>query len=75
MNLNNDDEIFLSDLIGDVTPEDTPKEAPNIWRWPLVLGVMSAVGLICALIGDGAYDILSWCFLSWPLIVIARAMR
>lgn len=47
----------------------------NIWRWPLILGVASAVGLLSALIGDDAYDVLSWCLLALPLIMIVRAMR
>lgn len=47
----------------------------SIWRWPLILGVASAVGLISALIGDDAYDVLSWCLLALPLIMIVRAMR
>ena len=47
----------------------------NIWRWPLILGIASAVGLLSALIGDDVYDVLSWCLLALPLIMIVRAMR
>lgn len=47
----------------------------SIWRWPTILGVASAVGLLSALIGDDAYDVLSWCLLALPLAVILRAIR
>ncbi|GGI55178.1 hypothetical protein [Oxalicibacterium solurbis] len=47
----------------------------SIWRWPLILGIASAVGLLSALIGDDVYDVLSWCLLALPLIMIVRAMR
>lgn len=75
MNLNNEDEIFLQGLMAEAEPEDTPGNAPDIWRWPVMLGVLSAGGLICALVGDGWYDVLSWCMLAFPLMVMTRAMR
>lgn len=71
MNVNNDDEIFSPELLAAPDADD----APDIWRWPLILGVLSAGGLICALVGDGWYDVLSWGMLAFPLIVMTRAMR
>ncbi|BCA56537.1 hypothetical protein W02_36770 [Nitrospira sp. KM1] len=42
----------------------------EIWGMPIILGVVSAVGLISALLGDGIWDALSWVALAAPLIVI-----
>ena len=54
----------------------------NLWmvfRWPLALAVLSLVGLVSALVGDGPWDALSWVALGIPLAVIlvalARARR
>ncbi len=27
-----------------------------IWRWPVLIGIASAFGLVCALLADGAWD-------------------
>jgi hypothetical protein len=43
----------------------------RIFRWPLVLGFLSAVGLVSALLGDGIWDALSWLALSVPVTVVA----
>ena len=36
---------------------------------PAVLAVLSAVGLVSALVGDGAWDALSWLTLAAPAAV------
>lgn len=41
----------------------------RIWRWPLVIGVASAMGLVAALLGDGWLDALAWIGLGAPVIV------
>ncbi|MEG7360440.1 hypothetical protein [Pseudomonas citronellolis] len=49
----------------------------NLWRvfrWPLALAVLSLVGLISALVGDGPWDALSWFALGIPLVVILAAL-
>lgn len=49
----------------------------NLWRvfrWPLALTVLSLVGLISALVGDGPWDALSWFALGVPLVVILAAL-
>ncbi|ANI17596.1 hypothetical protein [Pseudomonas citronellolis] len=49
----------------------------NLWRvfrWPLALAVLSLVGLISALVGDGPWDALSWFALGVPLAVILAAL-
>lgn len=38
-----------------------------IFRWPVVLAVVSLFGLRSALIGDGVFDVLSWLGLGVPL--------
>ncbi|KAI2669478.1 hypothetical protein [Pseudomonas sp. TNT3] len=38
-----------------------------IFRWPVVLAVVSLFGLLSALIGDGVFDVLSWLGLGVPL--------
>ncbi|HVY07655.1 MAG TPA: hypothetical protein VHB46_16895 [Burkholderiales bacterium] len=43
----------------------------KIWGWPIVLGLLSAAGLMSALLGDGVWDALSWFTLGAPLAVIA----
>lgn len=45
------------------------------WRWPLVLAVLTVIGLLSALLGDGGLlRILSWLALSGPLLAIALAV-
>jgi hypothetical protein len=39
---------------------------------PLALGVLSAVGLISALLGDGLWDVLSWFLLALPVAATIR---
>ena len=41
-----------------------------LWGWPLVLGVLTAVGLISALFSDGGFgDMLAWATLGIPTAV------
>jgi hypothetical protein len=47
----------------------------RIFRWPLLLGFASVVGLISALVGDGVWDILSWLTLASPVAVVAWFCR
>lgn len=43
----------------------------RVWGAPILLGVMGLVGLISALIGDGAMDAVSYLLLAVPVVVIA----
>jgi hypothetical protein len=43
----------------------------DIFRWPLWLGVLTAIGLASALFDDGSWDALSWTVLAVPLAVLA----
>jgi len=38
------------------------------WGWPLAIAILSAVGLIGGLVGDGAWDWLAWIGLGVPCI-------
>lgn len=38
------------------------------WGWPLAIAILSAVGLIGALVGEGAWDWLAWIGLGVPCI-------
>jgi hypothetical protein len=45
------------------------------WRAPIALGVLSASGLLSALVSDGIGDVWSWISLAAPLAVAAWCMR
>jgi hypothetical protein len=38
----------------------------RVFGWPAAIGVASLAGLLSALIGDGAWDGLSWTLLALP---------
>ncbi|MFQ6571983.1 hypothetical protein [Pseudomonas sp. UM16] len=41
-----------------------------IFRWPLLLALLSFLGLFSALIGDEFYDLLSWLSLGVPVVLV-----
>jgi hypothetical protein len=41
----------------------------QIFAVPIVIGMLSTVGLLAALIGDGWWDGLSWATLSLPVLL------
>ncbi|HWU84511.1 MAG TPA: hypothetical protein VN028_04170 [Rhodocyclaceae bacterium] len=41
----------------------------QVFRWPLVLGLLTCVGLISALVADGIWDGLSWLLLLVPVAI------
>ncbi|MFM9922113.1 hypothetical protein VLK31_03915 [Variovorax sp. H27-G14] len=44
----------------------------RMWRWPIVLGLLTVVGLISALFSDGGVgDMLAWLTLGIPVAVCA----
>ena len=44
----------------------------RLWGWPLVMGVLTTVGLISALFSDGGVgDMLAWITLGIPVAVCA----
>ncbi|MCW7536884.1 hypothetical protein OOT46_03325 [Aquabacterium sp. A7-Y] len=42
-----------------------------MWRWPIALGLLSASGLLSALVSDGWGDAWSWLALGVPVLVMA----
>ena len=42
----------------------------QVWVMPIIIGLLSTIGLIAALLADGYADILSWLSLSIPVYVI-----
>jgi hypothetical protein len=48
----------------------------RLWLWPIVIGVLCAVGLIVGLISDGLGDLAAWTGLGLPVLtVISYSMR
>ena len=47
----------------------------KIFRIPLALALTSGLGLVSALVGDGAFDWLSWAALGIPVAVIFKYGR
>lgn len=43
----------------------------RLWGWPLVLGLLSASGLLSALVSDQWGDYWSWLALGLPVAVMA----
>jgi hypothetical protein len=46
----------------------------QIWFPPVLLALLTAVGLVSALLGDGIWDALSWLTLGAPIAVILRCV-
>lgn len=53
----------------------TSRQQRPVFRVPLILGLLSAVGLVSALLANGVWDWLSWCALATPLLAIVWAFR
>lgn len=45
----------------------------RVWAAPIAIAVVSLVGLVAALLGDGLNDWISWIGLAVPLVVIVWA--
>ena len=48
-------------------------EARRLWTWPLAIGLLTASGLVSALVSDGWGDWWAWGSLALPLAVVARS--
>lgn len=44
----------------------------TIYRIPLALSAIIAVGLLSALLGDGLWDVISWVLLAVPLLLLSH---
>ena len=49
-----------------------PQITRQIWTVPIALGIVSAIGLVSALLGDGMWDVLSWVMLNAPIAAVLR---
>jgi uncharacterized membrane protein YjjP (DUF1212 family) len=45
----------------------------RIFRWPLVVGLLSVMGLVAALVGNGWLDAASWLFLGSLIVLMTMA--
>ena len=52
-----------------------PRSAARIFAIPLLLAVLSSVGLIAALLVDGPLDLLWTVAIAAPVLAVAWAMR
>jgi len=59
------------DRRGGCPSSSAPATPAALWRWPIGLGVATAIGLLAALLGDAAWDALSWFALGAPVTVAA----
>jgi hypothetical protein len=41
-----------------------------VWTMPVLLGLLTAVGLVAGLVADGFWDAVSWAGLGVPLLVV-----
>lgn len=41
----------------------------SLWRVPIFLGLLTLVGLLSGLMGDGAWDAVSWIGLGVPTLI------
>ena len=52
------------------------RSSMQVWRWPVVLAVLTVSGLFSALLGQrGLWLPLSWLLLGIPLVVILWCLR
>ena len=52
-----------------------PGSLRAIFALPLALALVSIVGLVVALTGDGLRDVAAWAALAIPVLVVGWAMR
>ncbi|MGN6308645.1 MAG: hypothetical protein ACTHNN_03710 [Xanthobacteraceae bacterium] len=51
-------------------PLRTPRQTlSQTFGWPLVIGALSTIGLVAALVGDGVWDSVSWLALLLPILL------
>lgn len=43
----------------------------KVWFWPVIVGMLSAIGLLSALLYDGLGDVVSWLTLLVPVALAA----
>ena len=58
-----------------MTQEAHRRSFRQVWLWPVVIALLSAAGLVSALLGDGVWDAVSWIALAPPNLLSALACR
>ncbi len=57
-------------------PSDSSRQrfqaAMKLWGWPITLGLLSASGLVSALVSDSWGDAWAWFALGFPVLVMTR---
>lgn len=56
-------------------PKSRARSLRTIFAAPLAIGMLSLIGLVSALTGDGLANWLSWVALAVPLLAVVWAMR
>ena len=51
------------------------QSAWEVFRVPTWLGVLTTIGLVSALVGDDAWDVLSWLTILAPIAAVAWAWQ
>lgn len=46
----------------------------SIFAAPIAIALLSMIGLIAALVGDGVFDFLSWIGLTGPVVAVIAAI-
>lgn len=47
----------------------------STWSLPIIIALLSLIGLVSALTGDGLPDIIAWLALAVPVLAVGWAMR
>ncbi len=59
-------------MAGNRSPRRARISLRQVFAAPLVIATLSGIGLVSALLGDDAWDALSWFALAMPVVVILR---
>ncbi|HWV17367.1 MAG TPA: hypothetical protein VNZ68_02175 [Rhodocyclaceae bacterium] len=51
-------------------PEAKPSDFGRVWKAPIMLGLLSAFGLLSALVGHGFWHWAAWAALAAPILAI-----
>lgn len=57
------------------TQSQNQRSLQEIFRVPMILALLSALGLVSALVGDGIFDWFSWLALAVPVAIIFKYWR
>lgn len=55
-------------------PDTKPSDFNRVWKTPIVLGLLTAFGLLAALVGHGFWHWAAWAALALPILAILRSV-